>query len=639
MSKGNELTRQDRLLGVGSPIARRDFVGSTLVGAGAALLAGCAPAQMLREAASAAGYDPWTGYGGVGDYASSNGNTKAVMDAAHLVRDGRKQELVAAARPTGEIFDLAVVGGGFSGLAAAYQFQAKAGGKTCLILENHPVFGGEAKENEFRVRGHRLFGPQGSNGFLPPPGRDTLSDDIWREVGMPMEYRFADAHEDFGLKTAHDSYDAMFWGERNLDVGHLFRGANGALRWERNIWSDDLARTPWSPRLRRDMLRAFTGRETAHENEGLGPWLDSMTYQDYLEKELGCDPGVAQYLDPILAIADYAFSCDVISAYGAYLIQMPGMRGYFQADTMNFEAVKIMSFPGGNGAYARHIAKRLIPGAILGESFEDIVHGRIDFAALDRPGAPTRLRLNASVVDVRQAGPGVELVYVRNGRPEKVAAKCAVLAAGGWAARRTVSNMPEAIQAAYRQFHHGPVLVANVALDNWRFLERLGFAAARWHEGFGFFGSIRAPMQVGGKMAPFHPDQPMVMTFYVPFHRRGQPIEVQGIVGRAELLSKSYLDYEREIRAHMTELFAPGGFDARRDIAGIVLNRWGHAYIAPQPGFYFGGPDGAGLAAPIKQGHDRIFYGHSELGARMNYRNAIAEGGRAGEQAARRLAG
>ena len=101
-----------------------------------------------------------------------------------------------------------------------------------------------------------------------------------------------------------------------------------------------------------------------------------------------------------------------------------------------------------------------------------------------------------------------------------------------------------------------------------------------------------------------------------------------GTQGRAQLLGKSYLDYEREIRAHMNDAFGAGGFDARRDIAGIILNRWGHAYIGPQPGFYFGGKNGEGLTAPMKKGHGRIFYGHSELGWRMNYRNAIAEGGR-----------
>ena len=40
---GGELSGLDRRLGVGKPITRRDFIGSTLVGAGATLLSGCAP--------------------------------------------------------------------------------------------------------------------------------------------------------------------------------------------------------------------------------------------------------------------------------------------------------------------------------------------------------------------------------------------------------------------------------------------------------------------------------------------------------------------------------------------------------------------------------------------------------------------
>ena len=141
-------------------------------------------------------------------------------------------------------------------------------------------------------------------------------------------------------------------------------------------------------------------------------------------------------------------------------------------------------------------------------------------------------------------------------------------------------------------------------------------------------------MHIGKKTSPYHPNKPMVMTFYVPLHTKGLSIRDQEIIGRGKLLSKVYVDYEREIRTHMNDLFYQAGFDAKNDIAGIILNRWGHAYVAPQPGFYFGGSEGNGLAAPIKKGHGRIFYGHSELGSRMNYRNAIAEGGRAGEQAA-----
>jgi spermidine dehydrogenase len=168
--------------------------------------------------------------------------------------------------------------------------------------------------------------------------------------------------------------------------------------------------------MRRDMLRACTGDETFHSQEGLGPWLDTMSYKDYLEGVMGLDPGVTAYLDPILAISDYGMSCDVISAYGAYLLQLPGMRGYFGGDSVSFEAVKIMSWPGGNTTYARYIVKHLIPDAIAGERFEDIAMGPVNFGALDRTGSPVRIRQNSTVLDVRHDGDDVVVTYNRHAR-------------------------------------------------------------------------------------------------------------------------------------------------------------------------------------------------------------------------------
>ncbi len=628
------MNKKDKLLGLDRSITRRDFVGSMLLGTGAVLLGSPAPSKILYNKRKNNFSDPWTGYGGVGDYATSNGNTRSVMLASHQLRDGEKPNLISSAVSTGEVYDLVVIGGGFSGLGAAFQFQEKSEGKSCLIIENHPVFGGEAKENEFEIEGHRLFGPQGSNAFVTPTGHTTLSDDVFRKVGLPLEYSFADKQNDFGIKTPYDSYDAMFWGEHKFDVGHFF-GKGEKRNWVKNIWNDDLKRTPWSPELQRDMLRAFKGKETVHSMEGLGPWLDSMTYKTYLEDKLGLNPGVTKHLDPILAISNYGFGCDVISAYGAYLLQLPGMKGYFNIDPLNLNETTSLSFPGGNTTYARHIVKYLIPKAIPGAKFKDITHNRINFDTLDQPNSPTSIRLNSTAIDARNVGDNVQITYSRNGKVEQVLAKSTVISTAGFMARNVVADMPPTIKNNYAKFKHGPVLVANVALNNWRFLEKLGFAAARWYDGFGYFGSIRTPMKIDDKVMPYHPDKPMVMTFYVPFYTPGKDIDEQGTIGRGELLGKIYLDYEREIRTHMNDIFGSGGFDARRDIEGIILNRWGHAYIAPEPGFYFGEKNNGGLADPIKKGHGHIFYGHSELGTRMNYRNAIAEGGRAGEQAAK----
>ena len=123
------------------------------------------------------------------------------------------------------------------------------------------------------------------------------------------------------------------------------------------------------------------------------------------------------------------------------------------------------------------------------------------------------------------------------------------------------------------------------------------------------------------------------MTFYVPFDNPDYPPELQGLVGRAELLSKSYADYEAEIVAQMTSMFAAHGFDAERDIAGIVLNRWGHAYISPQPGFHFGRDGNSAPKEVVRRGFGRIRFGHSELTGYMSNSRALRDGARAASDA------
>jgi len=150
-------TAGDAALGMSTPITRRDFLGSTLLASGAILLGPTTPAEIL------AAKDEFTGYGGVGEYASSNGNTLDVLQAGHSIRDRAYDPLPKEVIDTGETYDCVIVGGGISGLAAALFFQRQSGpGTKCLILENHPIFGGEAKQNEFLVDGKRLIAHQGS---------------------------------------------------------------------------------------------------------------------------------------------------------------------------------------------------------------------------------------------------------------------------------------------------------------------------------------------------------------------------------------------------------------------------------------------------------------------------------------------
>ena len=105
------------------------FLNATLLGSGAALLHRPAPLHARpRQASSPLPEEVpnWGGYGGIGDYANSYGNTEPVVRAAHAVREGRFDKLPPETIDTGEEYDLVVVGGGFSGLGAAYEFKRSA---------------------------------------------------------------------------------------------------------------------------------------------------------------------------------------------------------------------------------------------------------------------------------------------------------------------------------------------------------------------------------------------------------------------------------------------------------------------------------------------------------------------------------
>src|SRR5882724_11714633 len=146
--------RNDRRLGMGCPITRRDFLNGVAIGAGGLVASDPMLAALLSEEAApekAPDYYPPALTG-------MRGNHDGTFAYAHQLRDGKRWDSIGSTASTGERYDLVVVGGGISGLAAAY-FYRKTAEKSApfLFLKNHKILGWHAKRNNFRAGGRTLL--------------------------------------------------------------------------------------------------------------------------------------------------------------------------------------------------------------------------------------------------------------------------------------------------------------------------------------------------------------------------------------------------------------------------------------------------------------------------------------------------
>lgn len=609
---------------------RRDFLNSALLASGSALLTGVTPLNLLAET-------DWTGYGGVGDYSKSNGNTYEVMTAGHAIRDHKYDGKQPEIAESGEVFDCIVVGGGISGLSAALFFARQRGGRTCLVLDNHPIFGGEAKQNEFEIDGNRLTVHQGSAACFPPLPSDYLAG-FYHSIGIDWgQFKYQKWNgkgKAPGLQTAPYGVggpsSAFYFGEK---FGH----PEGV--WVKDPWGTRLSGAPISEQSKKELLqmreadrKPFSTHDSQPKTHGdaASRHLDNVTLEQHLMETYDLSrETVRTFLSPISG-GGSGLGADVLSAYCEYAADVLLPWDYEKGAQM---------FPGGNTGVARHILKQLNPQAISGEaSMSGICRGAVQFSELDRPGRATRIRLDATVISVQHKGAPeqsefVDVVYQKGRALHKVRARAFILAGGSWTTKHIVRDLPGICTEAYTKFHRSPCLMANVALRNFRFLNRLGLTECQWFEGIGNSLTQRKVATFGVDPAVINPDMPIVLTLKILFSRPGLTIEEQTVRGRMDLLTTSFRTYETRIKDQFTAMFGSSGFDAERDIAAIVLNRWGHAYLSPQPGFFFGtgGTPGPG---DVLRSHPygRIAFANSDLSGIMDHRMSILEARRAVQQ-------
>src|ERR1700674_5548261 len=190
---------QDRELGLKRKITRRDFLNGVRITASAALLPPHLFGAFDQPAEKSANYYP-------PELTGLRGSHPGSFDAAHSLRDGTFWNSAGKPEDTGELYDLIIVGGGISGLAAAHFYRKVAGERArILVLDNHDDFGGHAKRNEFRVgNSFRLgFGGTFSIESPAPYSKEArgLIEDLGIDVASYPKYHDAGLYHGLGLHS------------------------------------------------------------------------------------------------------------------------------------------------------------------------------------------------------------------------------------------------------------------------------------------------------------------------------------------------------------------------------------------------------------------------------------------------------
>ena len=490
---------------------------------------------------------------------------------------------------TDDVYDLVVVGGGLSGLSAAFFYRQRVGPDAkILILDNHDDFGGHAKRNEFDVDGKKLICYGGSQSIDTPGHYSQVSSQLLRDIGIDTR-RF------------YDYFDRSYFSDRNLRSGIYFSKEKyghdsvhpsvirGSGERSASEIADIIKAYPLSADVRQSFTRLLTDETDflpGKDRDEKIALMKRVSYTDYLRKHAGVADEVVVILRDIVK-GLWGVGYDALSALEGYRLGMPGTEylgiGELQGEPAGRDEPYIFHFPDGNASVARSIVRKLIPDSLPGNSMEDLVLARADYDLLDRKSNSTRIRLSSTAVNARhvEGDKFVDVTYVQDGVPRRVRGKHAIMACYNNIVPHICTEIPQAQVEAIARATKIPLVYISVAVRNWKAFEKMGYQGfyipqANLMHSF----TMDFPVSMGGYDFTQNSSEPTVIhgTYVPTAPDQGLTEREQHVQGRRKLYELVFDDFERDIVRQMSGALAGGGFDADRDIAAITVNRWPHGY-------------------------------------------------------------
>jgi spermidine dehydrogenase len=550
------------------PIPRRDFLNGIAIGIGTAAWRE-AHAQDSQGAAAGVNDPPLR--------SGLRGNYPAAVSEFDAIRQGRYAGYAFEVSTIQEEYDLVIVGGGISGLSAAYFYRAALGPEPrILIIDNHDDFGGHAKRNEFHYKGRAFVGFGGTMGIQTPYPYSYCAKALIRDLGVAVErnrdFFNRDLEQKYGL-GAGTFFDKEHFGEDRLVTGNPRLPAF-------------FAKAPLSDRARIDLSRVH-GKNPDYmpgmSEQQKRAVLAKMSYQDYLLNVAKIAPeALAFFLGNGGRNNKRVDTTPALEAAEHGLVGFNGLGLHFE-EGFN-EGSYLFHFPDGNASIARLLVGKLIPEALPpNQTMETIVSARLAYDKLDSGNSPTRIRLSSPVVRVQHEGSPqdagwVRIAYRGNGQTNAVRARYCILACNNVLIPHLMPEIPEHQKEALAYPVKVPMLYTNVLLRKWTSFQKLGVSRISAPAMYYPTTFLDPGSTAGGYRGVTTPDEPILVHMTANPNKPGLPRKEQNRVGQQELLSTTFEQFEWKVRNQLARMLASGGFDPAEDIAAITVNRWPYGY-------------------------------------------------------------